>query len=266
MATQDRTEQQAQTSQRDQDKPRQEQDKQEDGSVRYLRALFAELVGTFALTLIAAGTDVMAVVSKGEVGYASRLVAPGLMVMAMIYTLGNQSGAHINPAVTLAFALRRDFPWKKLPGYWVVQIAGAVLAALLLRALFGLADHVGATEPHQGAMPALIMETVLTFLLITVILGTATNHKLIGHNAAIAVGATVALGGLFGDPVSGASMNPARSLGPFLVSGQLGNAWIYIVGPLAGMLLAVIVAWLLRGGTTQEAAESAEGSQQKQSR
>lgn len=231
-----------------------------DGSLKdESRRLLAELLGTFALTLVAAGGEVIAVISGGEVSPAARVVAPGLLVMAMIYTLGSQSGAHFNPVVTLAFTLRQDFPWKRVPGYWGAQMVGAVLAALLLRVLFGQVGHLGATFPHHGTIEALVMEIVLTFLLVTVILGTATNHRLTGPNAAIAVGGTIALLGLFAGPISGASMNPARSLGPFLVSGQLADSWIYIVGPFAGGILAVVVAWLLRGRTTQEAVETAKG-------
>jgi aquaporin Z len=224
------------------------------------RRLFAELLGTFALTLVAAGGEVIAVISGGEVSPVARAVAPGLLVMTMIYTLGRQSGAHFNPVVTLAFTLRQDFPWKRVPGYWGAQLVGAVLAALLLRVLFGLVGHLGATFPHHGTIEALVMEVVLTFLLVTVILGTATNHRLTGPNAALAVGGTIALLALIAGPISGASMNPARSLGPFLVSGQLGDSWIYIVGPFVGGLLAVLVAWLLRGRTTPEAVETAKGN------
>ncbi len=232
----------------------------DDGSIKdEARRLFAELLGTFALTFVAAGGEVIAVISGGAVSPAARAVAPGLLVMAMIYTLGSQSGAHFNPVVTLAFTLRQDFPWRRIPGYWGAQIIGAVLAALLLRALFGLVGHLGATLPLHGTGEAVVMEVVLTFLLVTVILGTATNHRLTGPNAAIAVGGTIALLGLFAAPISGASMNPFRSLAPALVSGQLADAWIYIVGPFAGALLAVIVAWLLRGRTTQEAVETAKG-------
>jgi aquaporin Z len=225
-----------------------------------LRRLLAELLGTFALTLVAAGGEVIATISGDAVSPAARVVAPGLLVMAMIYTLGSQSGAHFNPVVTLAFTLRRDFPWGRVPGYWGAQLVGAVLAALLLRLLFGLVGHLGATLPHHGTIQAFVMEVMLTFLLITVILGTATNHRLTGPNAAIAVGGTIVLAGLFAGPISGASMNPARSFGPFLVSGQLADAWIYVAGPIAGALLAVIVAWLLRGGTTKEAVETAKGN------
>ena len=229
------------------------------GAIDQLRRLLAELLGTFALTLVAAGGEVIAAISGGEVSSAARAVAPALLVMAMIYTLGSQSGAHFNPVVTLAFALRKDFPWRYVPGYWVAQLVGAVFAALFLRALFGLVGNLGATLPHHGTIEALIMEVVLTFLLLTVILGTATNHGLVGHNAALAVGGTIAFCGLFAAPISGASMNPARSLGPFLVSGQFTDIWIYVVGPIAGALLAVGVAWLLRGSTTPEAIETAKG-------
>ena len=223
------------------------------------RRLLAEVLGTFALTFVAAGGPVLAAASHTPANLVALVVAPALLVMAMIYTIGGVSGAHFNPTVTLAFTVRGDFPWRWVPPYWAVQIMGATLAALLLRGLFGLAGHLGATLPHHGAFASLIMEVVLTFFLLTVILATATNHKLVGHNAALAVGGTIALDGLFAAPISGASMNPARSFGPALVSGQLGAYWIYVVGPFAGALFAVAVAWLLRGGTTRYAREAAIG-------
>jgi glycerol uptake facilitator-like aquaporin len=177
----------------------------------FARALGAELVGTFALTLVAAGGEVIAGLG-GAVDATVRAVAPGLTVLAMIYALGQVSGAHINPAVTLAFAVRGVFPWRHVPAYWVVQLGGAALAAGLLRALFGAAAlAAGATVPKLTPAAALPMEIVLTFLLVSVILGTATRERLIGPNAAIAVGSTVALYGLFAAPLSGASMNPARA-------------------------------------------------------
>jgi len=223
------------------------------------RRLGAELLGTWALTTVAAGGVMIGALSGGEVGPSARVVAPALLVMALIYVLGPLSGAHFNPAVTLAFALRRDFPWRRVPVYWAVQIGGAVLAVLLLQAILGPVGDLGATRPHHGTLAAFGMETVLSVLLVTVILGTATNHHLVGHNAALAVGATIALDGLFAAPISGASMNPARSLGPALVSGHLADAWIYVAGPLLGALVAVGVAWLLRGGTTPDAVEAASG-------
>jgi aquaporin Z len=226
---------------------------------RTARRLLAELLGTFALTIVAAGGAVIAAVSRGVPGEAAQTVAPALLVMAMIYSVGPISGAHLNPAVTLAFALRRDFPWRWVPGYWLAQFLGAVLAALLLRTLFGLAGDLGATRPHQGVVASLVMEILLTFLLVTVILATAANFRIVGHNAALAVGATVALDGLFAAPVSGASMNPARSAGPALLSAHLDGLWIYLAGPAAGALLAVGVAWLLRGPGSQYARKAAQG-------
>jgi aquaporin Z len=230
-----------------------------DFRIEIARRLLAELIGTFALTFIAAGSEVAAAITHGGVSEAAGSAAPALVVMAMIYTFGGQSGAHFNPGVTLAFALRRDFPWSRVTGYWLAQFAGAILAALLLRILFGLAGHVGANQPHFGVVTSLVIEIVLTFLLVTVILGTATSSKIVGHNAALAVGGTVALAGLFGGPISGASMNTARSLGPALLSGDVSNLWIYAAGPLAGVLLAVAFAYLLRGRTNPHAVEVAKG-------
>ena len=228
-------------------------------AVAVLRALLAEFIGTFALTLVAAGGEVIGSLSHGQVSQTARVVAPGLLVMALIYAIGSASGAHFNPAVSLAFALRRDFPWPRVPSYWAAQILGAAGAALLLRALFGDMAHLGATRSHFGTTTAFVMEAVLTFLLVLVIIGTATRYSLVGADAALAVGATIALCGLFAGPVSGASMNPARSLGPMLVSGELSGAWVYIAGPFLGSTTACLLIWLLRGskkdGKEEEAAE-----------
>ena len=221
--------------------------------------LLAEILGAFALTVVAAGGIMVSTISHGEVSLVAHYVAGGLIVGAMIYTLGGTSGAHFNPVVTLAFALRRDFPWKRVPGYWIAQLLGAVLAALLLRVLFGTVEHLGATLPHSGAGVSFTIEILLTFLLVTVILGVTSKAELVGNNVAIAVGSTIILCGLFAGPISGASMNPARSLGPFLVSGQLGDVWIYVVGPFVGSLLAVGMAWLLRGDTNPKARRAAQG-------
>ncbi len=221
--------------------------------------LVAEVLGTFALTFVSGGGIIVSTITHGEVALIIHYVTAGLVIMAMIYALGSTSGAHFNPTITLAFALRRDFPWKRVPGYWIAQLLGAVIAALLLRTLFGMVEGLGATLPKQGALEACIMEVILTFLLVTVVLGVAAKGELVGNNVAIAVCATIVLCGLFAGSISGASMNPARSLGPFLVSGQLGDAWIYVVGPFVGALLAVGMAWLLRGGTTPEAMKAAQG-------
>lgn len=223
------------------------------------RRLLAELVGTFMLTFVAAGGPVMAAATGIDSGLAALVVAPALLVMALIYSLGPLSGAHFNPAVTLAFTLRQNFPFRRLPGYWLAQGLGAILAALLLRALFGNVGHLGATLPYRGTVVPFAMEATLTLVLVTVILATATGHKSIGHNAALAVGGTIALDGLFAAPVSGASMNPARSFGPALVGGQLDSCWIYFAGPALGAIIAVGLAWLLRGGPSPAARAAAQG-------
>lgn len=186
--------------------------------------------------------------------------------MVMIYTVGEVSGAHFNPVVTLAFAIRRDFPWRRVLGYWLAQVVGAILAALFLRSLFGNVGHLGATLPDSkyGSIAAVMMELVLTCLLVIVILGTAQQHHLVGPNAAIAVGGTIALCGLFASPISGASMNPARSLGPDLVAGTLTSTWIYAVGPIAGAILATLFAWLLHGNPSESEVQAAEGDRSHQ--
>ncbi len=235
-----------------------------DGRLEW-RRLLAELGGTFFLVLVAAGGGAVNAVSHGQVGRTAAVTAPGMMVLALIYTIGETSGAHLNPAVTVAFAARGHFPWLRVPGYLLAQLGGAVLAAGLLRALFGSAERSGGTFPGPGiaAWTALVMEIVLTFGLVTVILGTASGARNVGHNAAIAVGGYVALAGLWASPVSGASMNPARSLGPALVSGDLHVAWIYLAGPFTGGLIAVAMAWALRGPGSSAADVAAQGVRQR---
>ena len=236
---------------------------QEPALADQLRPYFAEILGTFALTFVAAGGEVIAHVSNGEVSHAARMIAPGLVVMALIYAIGDASGAHFNPAVTFAFAARRDFPWTRVPGYWASQMVGALLAAALLRSLFGNVADLGANHPHYGTGTSLVMEVLLTALLITVILGTATRYSLIGPNAALAVGATIALCGLFAGPVSGASMNPARSLGPALLSGKTGSAWVYLAGPFLGSALAALSMTYLHKQKDPKEDEAAEGDEGK---
>ena len=221
-----------------------------------VQRLLAELLGTFLLTLVAAGGGVIGAVS-GQVALPAAVVAPALLVMAMIYAVGDLSGAHFNPAVTLAFAVRRDFPWRYVPGYWLAQLIGAILAALLLRALFGDVGALGATLPHHGLLTSWVMEIVLTAMLVTVILNTAVDHRLVGHNAALAVAGMISLTGLFAAPISGASMNPARSFGPALVGGHLDVYWIYLAGPVLGALVAVGIAVALRGDERNHYEEAA---------
>ena len=167
--------------------------------------------------------------AKGQISLAAAVVAPGLMVTAIILFMGAISGAHLNPAVSLAFALRGDFPWRRVPGYIVIQLIGATLACLFLRLVFGNVGHLGATLPGPGYKPwqALLMEIVLTALLVSVILGTASAAQNVGAIAALGVGGYIALAGLWAAPVSGVSMNPARSFGPALVSGDWTSYWVY---------------------------------------
>lgn len=223
------------------------------------KAILAEGIGTFLLTFVAAGGEVISSVSGGEVSHASRVIAPALVVMAMIYAIGNASGAHFNPAVTFAFAVRQAFPWKWVPVYWTAQALGALTAAVVLLALFGMSKDVGATHAQHGLLTAFVMEIVLTFILVLIVLGTATRYSLIGTDAAIAVGATIACAGLFSAPISGASMNPARSFGPALVSGSISDLWIYLIGPLAGALLATAATALLHSKRHHGEIEAAQG-------
>lgn len=230
--------------------------------VSRLTLAFAEFFGTFALTFIDAGGAMIGAVSH-DVSLEARAFAAGLTVLTMIYAIGNVSGAHINPAVTAAFALRGVFPWRRLPLYWVAQMLGAVAAAWFLRALFGDVGHLGVTRPQMGIASAFFMELALSTLLITVILGVATQHKMVGPNAAIPVGAAVALDGLIGKPVSGASMNPARSLGPALVAGHFSGLWIYLLAPLLAAALSVVVVALAQGRRKSGESEAARGSHKK---
>jgi aquaporin Z len=211
------------------------------------RRLFSELFGTFLLVFVAAGGGLLH--AQGQISLASAVVAPGLMVMAIILFMGAVSGAHLNPVVSLAFAMRGDFPWLRVPGYIIVQLLGATLAALFLLAVFGDVGHLGATLPGPGYAnwQALLMEVALTAGLVSVILGTASAAQNVGAIAAVAVGGYIALAGLWAAPVSGVSMNPARSFGPALVDGDFSSYWVYVVGPLAGALIAVGFAYILRG-------------------
>lgn len=211
------------------------------------RRLFSEVLGTFMLVLVAAGGGLLH--AKGEISLAAAVVAPGLMVMAIILFMGAVSGAHLNPGVSLAFAMRRDFPWLRVPGYIIAQLVGATLASLFLLAVFGNVEHLGATLPGPGYenWQAFLMEVALTGVLVSVILGTASAAQNVGPIAALGVGGYIALAGLWAAPVSGVSMNPARSFGPALVSGDWSSYWVYVAGPLAGMLIAVGCAFILRG-------------------
>ncbi|HEY1988206.1 MAG TPA: aquaporin [Acidimicrobiales bacterium] len=226
------------------------------------RRVFSEMLGTFFLVLVAAGAPVVDAQSHGQVPLDAQVVVPGLMVMAVIYFMGTISGAHLNPAVTLSFALRGNFPWKRVPNYIAAQLVGAVLAAAFLRAMFGNIGRLGATLPGGdfSAWKTALIEVVLTAGLVSVILGTASGARNIGANAALAIGGYIVLAGLWAAPITGSSMNPARSFGPALVGGHWKDFWAYVVGPIAGGLVAVAFAAILRGPPSKEADVAAQGA------
>ena len=225
------------------------------------RRLFAETWGTFLLVAASAGAGVVGAQGGGVITLEMKVVAPGLMVMAIIYFMGAVSGAHVNPAVTLAFAARRNFPWRRVPGYIGAQIVGAIAAASFLRAMFGTAGSLGATTPGPGVsdLEALAMEVMLTTGLVSTILGTASGARNIGSNGALAVGGYIAAAGLWAAPISGASMNPVRSLAPDLLRGEFGTSWVYVLGPVLGALIAVGFEWILKGKTTAAGTMAAQG-------
>lgn len=213
------------------------------------RRLFSELLGTFLLVLVAAGGGMMGQAFPDTISRTAAVTAPALMVLGVILFMGKVSGAHLNPAVSVAFALRRDFPWRRVPGYIVVQLIGATLAALFLHQVIDVSATFGSNYPSadysDGA--AFWMEFILTMGLVSVILGTASGAQNIGIFGALGVGAYIALAGLWGSPISGASMNPARTFGPDLVGGDFTGYWVYVAGPLAGAVVAVGIAFVLRG-------------------
>ena len=198
------------------------------------RRLFSELFGTFFLVLVAAGGGMMGQAFPDTISRTAAVVAPGLMVMAIILFMGKVSGAHLNPAVSLAFALRGDFPWRRVPGYIVVQLAGAALAAWFLQSVIDVSATFGSNYPAAGysSFDAFLMEAVLTLGLVSVILGTASGAQNLGVIGALGVGAYIALAGLWGSPISGASMNPARTFGPDAVAWDFTDYWVYVAGPL----------------------------------
>jgi aquaporin Z len=220
-----------------------------DGARYEWRRLFSEFFGTFLLLLAAAGPTVVSARTHQSLGLGAEVTAPGLTVLAVILFMGKVSGAHLNPVVTLAFALRREFPWLRVPLYIVAQCLGASVACLFLRATFGNVGHLGASEVARGIadVQALAVEAVLTLGLVSTILGTASGAQNVGSLSAVAVGAYITLAGLWASPATGASMNPARSIGPALIANDYTHLWVYIVGPGSGALLAVGAAIVLRG-------------------
>jgi aquaporin Z len=225
------------------------------------RRLFSEMWGTFLLVLAAAGGGVIGATAFGSgLTLAMKALAPGIMVLGVIFFMGTISGAHLNPAVTLAFAARGNFPWLRVPGYIAAQLVGAILAALVLQWMYGGIIN-GATEPAPqiGFWVAMLTEALLTLGLVSVILGTASGARNVGVNGALAIGGYIGLVSVWAAPVTGASMNPTRSLAPMLVAGNLSHYWIYLVGPILGALVAVVFERILRGAATKAGGEAAQG-------
>jgi aquaporin NIP len=212
----------------------------------FARLLAAEFVGTFALVFAGCGA-IMVDAKTHALGHVGVAISFGLVIMVMIYAVGHISGAHFNPAVSFAFALSRHFPWRHTLGYWAAQLLGALTAAAILRGSLGNVAHVGASLPSGSQSQSFLWELVLTFFLMFVIMAVATDTRAVGEAAAIAIGGTVGLDAMFGGPISGASLNPARSIGPALIGGDVHALWLYIVAPLAGAALGAVVYQFVRG-------------------
>ena len=226
------------------------------------RRLFSEVFGTFLLVLVAAGGGMMGQAFPNTISRTAAVTAPALMVLGVILFMGKVSGAHLNPAVSIAFSLRGDFPWRRVPGYIVAQLAGATLAAWFLQSVIHVSASFGSNYPaaNYSSFDAFLMEAVLTLGLVSVILGTASGAQNLGVIGALGVGSYIALAGLWGSPISGASMNPARTFGPDLVGANFGNYWVYVAGPIVGAVIAVGFAFVLRGsGGGRSGSAAAQG-------
>jgi aquaporin NIP len=220
------------------------------------RRALAEGLAAFALVFAGCGAIVADAVYDGALGSVGVALVFGLVIMVMVYAVGHLSGAHINPAVTLAFTLTRHFPRREAAAYVTAQLVGAVAGALALAAIW--TDHpadLGATIPSVGAGSALVYEALMTAFLMFVIMAVATDTRAVGAAAAIAIGGTIGLDALFGGPVTGASMNPARSLGPAIASGEWSDIWVYVIGPVSGAALGALAYQLVRGGSGNGAAQ-----------
>lgn len=221
-----------------------------------LRRSAAEGLAAFALVFAGCGAIVSNDQYRGALGAVGVSLSFGLIIMVMVYATGHLSGAHINPAVTLAFTLTRHFPGRDAAAYIAAQVAGATVGALVLLALWtDKPADLGATVPSVGVGSALVHEVVLTAFLMFVIMAVATDTRAVGAAAAIAIGGTVGLDALFGGPVTGASMNPARSLGPALASGEWRSFWVYLIGPIVGAAVGALAYQLVRGGHVSTTSE-----------
>ena len=211
-----------------------------------MKKYIAEFIGTFSMIFCGTGAMTINEVTGGDVTHVGIAITWGLIVMAMIYAFGEISGAHFNPAVSIAFAYAKKFSWKEVPKYIIAQVVGAVLASVLLWFLFPTSETLGATIPTVDVWRAFVLELLLTFFLMVVIINVSTGSKEIGVVAGIAIGAVVLLEAMFAGPITNASMNPARSFAPALVSGHLTHLWLYIIAPIIGALLAVISCKLVK--------------------
>jgi len=205
-----------------------------------MKKYISEFIGTFAMIFCGTGAMTINEVTGGDVTHVGIAMTWGLIVMAMIYAFGETSGAHFNPAVSIAFAYAKKFSWREVPKYIIAQILGAFSASLILWFLFPSSEILGATIPTVDVWRAFVLEFLLTFFLMVVIINVSTGSKEIGPVAGIAIGAVVLLEAMFAGPITNASMNPARSIAPAFVSGNLQHLWMYIIAPILGALLAVV--------------------------
>lgn len=214
--------------------------------IKQMKKYISEFLGTFSMIFCGTGAMTINEVTGGEVTHVGIAITWGLIVMAMIYAFAETSGAHFNPAVTIAFAYAKKFEWKEVPKYILAQVLGAILASLLLWFLFPTSEFLGATIPAIDVYRAFVLELLLTFFLMVVIINVSTGSKEIGIVAGIAIGGVVLLEAMFAGPITNASMNPARSLAPAIVSGNLQHLWLYIIAPVLGALLAVVSCKLVK--------------------
>lgn len=212
----------------------------------------AEMIGTFALVFAGCGAMMVDRITGGAIGHAGIAATFGLVIMVMIYATGHICGAHFNPAVTVAFAVVRRFPWRQVPAYVAGQCVAAIAAAFLLRVVLGDVAQIGATAPAGSLAQSFALEVVLTSFLMFVITAVATDARAVGAMAGWAIGGTVCLGSMFGGPISGASMNPARSLGPALASAQLDSLWLYVAAPAIGAVLGAVAYQLVQCGDSSK--------------
>ena len=210
------------------------------------KRFISEIIGTFALVFCGTGAMVINDFTGGTVTHVGVAITFGLIVMGMIYAFGDISGAHMNPAVTIGFAYAKKFPWKEVPAYVLAQLIGAFLASGILLYLFPESQTLGATLPGLPALTVFIFEIILSFFLMVVIINVSTGSKEIGVVAGIAIGSVVLLEAMFAGPITGASMNPARSIAPAVVSGNIADLWIYIFAPIIGCVLAVVSCKLVK--------------------